>query len=86
MLIKKIFFSQAACGIPVPQPGIKPAFPALGAHSLNHWTAKEVPTHSFLRLGAPLRAAPGGWPWKSLPSLSPYSAHPFECPCIQSLA
>ena len=42
MIVKKIFFSQAACGIPVPQPGIKPVFPALGAHSLNHWTAREV--------------------------------------------
>ena len=26
----------------VPQPGIEPRPPALGAHSLSHWTAKEV--------------------------------------------
>ena len=34
---------QAACGILVPRPGIKPVPPALGARSLNHWTAREVP-------------------------------------------
>ena len=27
----------------VPQPGIKPASPALEAWSLNHWTTREVP-------------------------------------------
>ena len=27
----------------VPQPGIKPRFPALGAQSPNHWTMREVP-------------------------------------------
>ena len=32
---------QVACGILVPQPGIKPSLPALGAPSLNHWTARE---------------------------------------------
>ena len=32
---------QGACGILVPQPGIKPSLPALGAPSLNHWTARE---------------------------------------------
>ena len=31
-----------ACGILAPQPGIEPAFPALEAWSLNHWTAREV--------------------------------------------
>ena len=34
---------HAACGILVPRPGIKPVSPALGAWSLNHWTAREVP-------------------------------------------
>ena len=33
----------AACGILVPQPGIKPVLPAVEAQSLNHWTAREVP-------------------------------------------
>ena len=31
-----------ACGILVPQPGIKPMPPALEAQSLNHWTTREV--------------------------------------------
>ena len=38
-----LFLHLAACGILVPQPGIKPVSPALGAQSLNHWTAREVP-------------------------------------------
>ena len=33
-----------ACGILVPQPGIEPAPPAVAAQSLNHWSAREVPT------------------------------------------
>ena len=33
----------AACGILVLQPGIKPMPPAVGAQSLNHWPAREVP-------------------------------------------
>ena len=32
-----------ACRIFVPQPGIKPMPPALGACSLDHWTTTEVP-------------------------------------------
>ena len=31
-----------ACGILVPQPGIKPVPPALEAQSVNHWTTKGV--------------------------------------------
>ena len=38
---------RAACGILVPQPEIKPVPPALGAQSLNHWTAREVPILVF---------------------------------------
>ena len=34
-------------GILVPRPGIKPMPPALGARSLNHWTAREVPGVEF---------------------------------------
>ena len=37
---------QMACRILVPQPGIKPAPPALEVQSLNHWTAREVLTLS----------------------------------------
>ena len=31
-----------ACGILVPQPGIKPTPPAMEVQSLNYWTAREV--------------------------------------------
>ena len=31
-----------ACGILVPQPGIKPTPPVLKAQHLNHWTTREV--------------------------------------------
>ena len=33
---------HAACGIWVPQPGIKPMHPALEVQSLNHWTTREI--------------------------------------------
>ena len=32
-----------ACGILVPQPGLKPAPPTREVWSLNHWTTREVP-------------------------------------------
>ena len=35
------FFCWELCGILVPQPGIKPAPPAVEAQSRNHWTARE---------------------------------------------
>ena len=34
---------SSPCGILVPQPGIKPVPPVVGAQSLNHWTTREVP-------------------------------------------
>ena len=37
-----------ACGILVPSPGIEFMLPVLGAHSLNHWTTREVPGGEFL--------------------------------------
>ena len=37
-----------ACGVLVPQPGVKPAPPAVDAHSLNHWTPREGPGSFFL--------------------------------------
>ena len=43
---KEIFFfghCLKACGLSVSQQGVKPALPALGVQSLNHWTTKEVP-------------------------------------------
>ena len=33
----------AACGILVPQPGIRPTPPVMEAWNLNNWTAREVP-------------------------------------------
>ena len=39
-----------ACGILVPQAGIRPTPPALGAWSLNYWTAREVPIVLVLML------------------------------------
>ena len=35
------FFGWVACGILVPQPGIKPMPHASGAQSINHWTSRE---------------------------------------------
>ena len=40
--------AHVACRILVPWPGIEPVTPALGACSLNHWTTREIPDHSFL--------------------------------------
>ena len=37
-----------ACGLLVPQTGIKPVPPAVEVWSLNHWTAREVPIHTVL--------------------------------------
>ena len=39
---------HAACRVLVPWPGIEPGPPASGAQSLNHWTAREVPSPFFL--------------------------------------
>ena len=39
---------RTACGILVRWPGIEPTPPALGAQSLSHWTAREVPKLTFL--------------------------------------
>ena len=47
----RLFFLRprhVAYGILVPRPGIEPMPPALGAWSLNHWTAREVPVRLFL--------------------------------------
>ena len=37
------FFDCTACGILVPQPGIKPVPRVVEMQSPNHWPAKEVP-------------------------------------------
>ena len=33
---------RAECGILIPQPGIEPMPPALGAQSLNHWKSLSI--------------------------------------------
>ena len=38
------FFGHESCGILTPHSGIEPASRALEARSLNHWTAREVPS------------------------------------------
>ena len=42
--------SRAACGILVPQPGIKPKSPAVESGSLNYWTTMEIQSHCTLYL------------------------------------
>ena len=37
-----------ACGILVPQPGIKPLPPAVEPLSPNCWTARDIPEHAFM--------------------------------------
>ena len=39
-----------ACGILVPSPGIEPMPLAIEAQKLNHWTARELPLCTFLRV------------------------------------
>ena len=48
------WLSCVAWGISVPQPGIKPAPPAVEARYLNHWTAREVPFFFFFYFSKPL--------------------------------
>ena len=42
-----VFFGHISCGILAPRPGIEPVSLALEPQSLNHWTDREVPRHSF---------------------------------------
>ena len=42
-----VFFGYTACGILVPQPGIKSVSPAVEARSPNHWTTREFPVIFF---------------------------------------
>ena len=43
------FFCQEACGIPAPQPGIKPIPTDTWRQSPNHRTVREVPTPSVFK-------------------------------------
>ena len=47
-LVKACKLIAAACGIQFPRPGIETRAPAQGAHSLSHWTAREVPRQKCL--------------------------------------
>ena len=48
--IRKTFWPcHIVCGILVPQPEIERAPPALGAWSLNQWTAREVQERYYLQ-------------------------------------
>ena len=38
-----VLVAHVVCGILIPQPGIKPALPALAVWGLNHWATREVP-------------------------------------------
>ena len=38
-----VLIAHAVCGILIPQPGIKPALPALAVWHLNRWATREVP-------------------------------------------
>ena len=52
-LLRSLFFFWprcAACGILVPRSGIGPRTPALGVWSLNHWTTREVPPFTVLKV------------------------------------
>ena len=42
------FFGLVACGVLVPQPGIRLLPPALEARSLNNWTTREALMLTFL--------------------------------------
>ena len=65
---------QGAYGILVPQPGFEPTLPAVKLHSLNHWTAKEVPPSSFLIPGMNMFSILLGIYWKD---------YLFQHHCIQ---
>jgi len=47
-LVNINFLATPACGVLVPCPEMELTLPALDVQSLNHWTAREVPKHSFL--------------------------------------
>ena len=54
-----------AGGILVPQPGIEPVPPAVEVRSLNHRTAREVPTYCFQNLSVDfLRGVSPGSGWE----------------------
>ena len=44
------WLSHTACEILIPQPGIKPVPPTLGAQHSNHWTTREAPPFIYLTI------------------------------------
>ena len=60
------FGRTVSCGILLPQPGIDPASPALGAWSLNHWTTRA----GLL------------WPFQTSSPLYISGSNPSRPPCL----
>ena len=79
---KHVYFYLAAPGLSrriwelVPWPRIKPKPPALGAWSLNHWTAREVPLLSFFHIYICCCSVT-----KSCPTLRPHGLQHCSPPC-----
>ena len=66
---------SVACGILVPRQGNEPVPPAVEVQSLNHWTAREVPSLGSCSTQAkPLVCTQ----WKSRTTFSPLSYSPFH--------
>ena len=66
---------HAACGIFVPQPGVKPRPSAVKAQSPNHWTTREFP--SFFLKKIQWASLVAQWPW---PRKIPHAAEQLS-PC-----
>ena len=64
IFILSFWLPCGAHGILVPQLGIEPTIPAVELHSLNHWTAREVPPSSFLISGVNMFSILLGIYWK----------------------
>ena len=78
-----VFFGHAACGILIPQPGIKPEPLAMEEQSLNHWTTRKILVPFFLKLCLFLILWPVFpdhsllcFPFIQFPFQSPASNHP----------
>ena len=76
-------FDRVAYGILVPQPGMEPVPPALGAWSLNPWTTREVSPASFDSLSSyPLPPSPTSFHRLSLSRSFPHLKHSMAPHCI----
>ena len=74
LFFKFLFYFWSHCmawGILVPRPGIEPMPPAVEVQSPNHWTAREVPMHSF-SYSFPLWFITGYWYSSLCYTVGPY--------------